>query len=142
MSHDLIGQASEQADTGGTDTAGIMACRSMAILLALKRGGSPDRRLKSLHGSQKAGAATDGAAGCHGARSWQMAGARHARPVREERPGLRVAPLPPRASARRICPALRAAATRGCRDEERPDMSTRARRATSNKELVYQVGFD
>jgi hypothetical protein len=56
--------------------------------------------------------------------------------------GLRVAPLPPRASARRICPALRAAATRGCRDEERPDMSTRARREAQNKELVYQVGFD
>jgi hypothetical protein len=43
---------------------------------------------------------------------------------------------------RRICSALRAAATRGCWDEERPDMSTRARRAASNKELVYQVGFD
>jgi hypothetical protein len=70
---------------------------------------------------------------------WQVLAAR---PVREERPGLRVAPLPPRAGARRICPALRVVATRGCRDEERPDMSTRARRAASNKELVYQVGFD
>jgi hypothetical protein len=47
-----------------------------------------------------------------------------------------------RASARRICPSLRAVAIGGCRDEERPDMSTRARRAASNKELVYQAGFD
>jgi hypothetical protein len=47
-----------------------------------------------------------------------------------------------RASARRICSSLRAVAIGGCRDEERPDMSTRARRAASNKEHVCQVGID
>jgi TnpA family transposase len=38
----------------------------------------------------------------HGAQTGQRVGARHARPAREERAGLSVAPLPPRKQARRL----------------------------------------
>jgi hypothetical protein len=44
---------------------------------------------------------------------------------------------PAGAIALRRCPALRAVAFGWCRGQERPDKSTRARRAASNKELHF-----
>src|SRR3954453_1667158 len=78
---------------------------------------------------------------CHGARTEQRVGARHARPAR--RSGRACAWLRSRrVETRRRCPALRAVAFGWCRGEERPDKSTRAlaaRRRTKSCVLVCQA---